>query len=48
VIADYLIAAHAAAHASRLLTRDAEFARMGNPGIVVVTPQDIAVSETKK
>jgi len=39
VIADYLIAAHAAAHASRLLTRDAEFARMGNPGIVVVTPQ---------
>jgi len=48
VIADCLIAAHAAAHANQLLTRDAEFARMGNSGLVVVTPQDIAVSDKKK
>jgi len=47
VIADYLIAAHAAAHASQLLTRDAEFGRIGNPGLVVVTPRDIAASDRK-
>jgi len=47
VIVDCLIAAHEAAHASRLLTRDAEFARMGNPGLVVVTPHHIAIGDTE-
>jgi predicted nucleic acid-binding protein len=40
ILADYMIAVHAATHADRLLTRDAEFTRMKVPGLVVVTPMD--------
>ena len=41
ILADYIIAVHAATHADRLLTRDAEFTRMKVPGLVVVTPTDV-------
>lgn len=41
IIADYLIAGHAAAHADRLLTRDIGFARMNVPGLVVVRPENL-------
>lgn len=41
IMADYLIAGHAAAHADRLLTRDLGFARMNVPGLVVVRPDTL-------
>lgn len=41
ILADYMIALHAATHADRLLTRDAGFSRMKVPGLVVVTPEDV-------
>ena len=41
ILADYMIAVHAATHGDRLLTRDAEFTRMKVPGLVVVTPTDV-------
>lgn len=41
ITADYLIATHAAEHADRLLTRDADFAMLGIEGLAVVTPSEI-------
>lgn len=41
ILADYMSAVHAATHADRLLTRDAEITRMKVPGLVVVTPGDV-------
>ncbi len=41
MISDFMIAMHAAAHADRLLTRDADFSRMNVRGLVVVTPEDV-------
>lgn len=41
IIADYLIAGHAAAHADRLLTRDLGFTGMNFPGLVVVRPETL-------
>jgi predicted nucleic acid-binding protein len=46
MLADYMIAVHAATHADRLLTRDAEFTRMNVPGLVVVTPADILMKDS--
>jgi len=41
VLPDYIVASHAVEYADRLLTRDAGFARMKVPGLVVVTPADV-------
>lgn len=41
ITADYLIAAHAADHADRLLTRDADFTALGIEGLTVVSPSEI-------
>jgi hypothetical protein len=41
ITADYLIAAHAAAHADRLVTRDVRMARMAIEGLVVVSPSEV-------
>jgi len=41
ITADYLIGAHAAAHADRLLTRDADFTALAIDGLTVVTPSAI-------
>ena len=41
ITAGYLIAAHAARHADRLLTRDADFAALNVPGLRAVTPLDV-------
>ena len=41
ITADYLIAAHAARHADRLLTRDSDFATLDVPGLRAVTPRDV-------
>ena len=41
ITADYLIAAHAARHADRLLTRDSDFATLGVPGLRAVTSRDV-------
>ena len=41
IIADYLIAGHAVAHADRLLTRDLGLVRMNVPGLVVVSPESL-------
>ncbi len=41
ILADYMIAVHAASHADQRLTRDAEFTRMKVPGLAVVTPAEI-------
>lgn len=45
ILADYMIALHATAHADRLLTRDTGFNRMGVPGLVVVTPTDLMTAK---
>lgn len=45
ITADYLIAAHAARNADRLLTRDADFRRMNMAGLEVVTPSDLLAGE---
>lgn len=39
ITADYVIAAHAAAHADRLLTRDAGIGKLRVPGLTVLTPR---------
>lgn len=39
-VADYLVAAHAQAEASRLLTRDADFQALDLEGLQVVFPDD--------
>lgn len=44
ITADYLIAAHAAAHADRLLTRDADFLTLDVEGLSVVTPSELTSS----
>lgn len=41
ITADYVIAAHAARHADRLLTRDADFASLDVPGLRTVTPREV-------
>ena len=41
ITADYLIAAHAADHADRLLTRDSDFTALGIEGLTVVSPSEI-------
>lgn len=41
ITADYLIAAHAARHADRLLTRDADFSTLDVPGLRAVTPAQV-------
>ena len=41
ITAGYLIAAHAARHADRLLTRDADFAALNVHGLRAVTPLDV-------
>jgi len=38
ITADYLIAAHAATHADRLLTRDSDFSELAIDALKVVTP----------
>lgn len=40
VVADFLVAAHASAHADRLLTRDRGFYRTQFDGLAVVDPTD--------
>ncbi len=47
ILADYLIAVHAAAHADRLLTRDSGFARLDIPGLVVVTPPSLIAGDSE-
>lgn len=46
ITADYLIAAHAARSADRLLTRDAGFHRMKMTGLEVVTPSELLAGES--
>lgn len=41
ITADYLIAAHAARHADRLLTRDADVSTLDVPGLRAVTPTQV-------